>query len=143
MWVPNNLIGFTQNNEPYFKNQENNDIIQPIKIIDISHEFTKSNVSIVENSNEELVQGTSNVSSLVNNKNSIQLEDVIVTENLHCLNAKEKNIWSIQETRALIGAIEARYDDMHHVQKRKTFWSIISEELGSQNIKVSETILYT
>jgi len=48
----------------------------------------------------------------------------------------------VAETRALIGAIEARYEDMHHVHKRKNFWSIISEELGSQNIQVSEIILY-
>ncbi|XP_029666527.1 trihelix transcription factor GT-3b-like [Formica exsecta] len=27
---------------------------------------------------------------------------------------------------------------MHHVHKRKNFWSVISEELGSQNIEVSE-----
>jgi len=48
----------------------------------------------------------------------------------------------VVETRALIGATEARYEDMHHVHKRKNFRSIISEELGSQNIQVSEITLY-
>ena len=77
-------------------------------------------------------------------KNSIQSEgtsSVTKTKNLHSTKTKEKNTWSVNETRAL-GAIEARYDDMHHVYKRKTFWSIISEELGSQNIEVIQIILY-
>jgi hypothetical protein len=47
-----------------------------------------------------------------------------------------RNTWSVGETRALLTAIEARYDDMHHVNKRKHFWAIISEELGSLNINV-------
>jgi len=63
MWVPNNL-GFNQNNEAYFKNQENdnNNIKKPIKVIDIS-EFKDTNVSVVENFDENSVQfeGTSNV----------------------------------------------------------------------------------
>jgi len=54
----------------------------------------------------------------------------------------KKSTWSVAETCALIGAIEARYEDMHHVHRRKNFWSIISEELGSQNIQVSEITLY-
>jgi len=99
-------------------------------------------VIIVENSNDSVhqIQGTSNVNSLVNDENSIQFEEssVINTENLHCTESKEKrSTWSVNETHALIGAVEARYDDMHHVQKRKNFWSIISKELGSQNIEVN------
>jgi len=70
---------------------------------------------------------------------------VIEVENLNTTKdtTKEKrNTWSVNKIRALIAAVEARYDDMHHVHKRKTFWSIISEELTSQNIEVSE-ITYT
>jgi len=141
MWVPNNLIGFNQNNEAYFKNQENdnNNIKKPIKIIDISHEFKDTNVSAVENSDESSVQfeETNSVSAIENfDENSVQFEE---TSNV---TKDKKSTWSVVETRALIGAIEARYEDMHHVHKRKNFWSIISEELGSQNIQVSENISY-
>jgi len=50
----------------------------------------------------------------------------------------------VAETRVLIviEAIEARYEDVHHVHKRKTLWLIINEELGSQNIRISEITLY-
>ncbi|XP_067214383.1 uncharacterized protein [Linepithema humile] len=138
IWVPNNLIGFNQNNEPYFKNQENNNTKKPIKIIDISHEFKEKNVSEVDNLDENSIQfeGTNSVNT---DENLVQFEETSVNENLHSTKTKEKkNTWSVDETRALIGAIEARYDDMYHVHKRKTFWSIISEELGSQNIEFSE-----
>jgi len=79
MWVPNNLIGFNQNNEAYFKNRENdnNNIKKPIKIIDISHEFKDTNVSAVENSDESSVQfeETSSVSAVENfDKNSVQFK---------------------------------------------------------------------
>lgn len=47
---------------------------------------------------------------------------MIEVENLDATKTKEKrNTWSVNETRALIGAVEARYDDMHHVHKRKKF----------------------
>jgi len=128
MWIPNNLIGFNEKNKVYFKNQESNGIIKTIKVIDISHEFKEKSGSEVEYFDENLVQseGTS---------------DVIEVEELDATKTKEKrNTWSVNETRALIAAIEARYDDMHHVHKRKNFWVIISEEHSSQNIEVSEII---
>lgn len=76
----------------------------------------------------------------ISTKIQSNLKKVIEVENLDATKTKEKrNTWSVNETCALIeGAIEARYDDMYHVHKRKNFWVIISEELGSQNIKASE-----
>lgn len=153
MWVPNNLIGFNQNNQPYFKNQENdnNNIEEPIEVIDISHEFKEtSSVSTVENFDENSVQfeGTSANADESYDENSVQFErtsNVIKMKNSYSedkMKTKEKTTWSINETRALIGAIEARYGDMNDVHKRKNFWLIISEELGSQNIEVSKITLY-
>lgn len=132
MWVPNNLIAFNESNKAYFKNQENNDNVKKnnIKIVDISHEFKEKsgNENEDENFDENLAQ-------------SEETSDVIEVENLDVIKTKEKrNTWSVNETRALIGAIEARYDDMYHIHKRKNFWIIISEELSSQNIEVSKII---
>jgi len=150
MWVSNNLTGFNQNNEAYFKNQENDNIKKHIKIIDINQEFKDTNVSAVENSDESFVQfeKTSSVSAIENfDENSVQFEgtsNVIEIKKLLSTKTKDKkkNTWSVAEIRALIGAMEARYEDMHHIHKRKNFWSIISEELGSQNIQVNEITLY-
>ncbi|XP_029667831.1 uncharacterized protein LOC115238285 [Formica exsecta] len=126
MWIPNNLIGFHENNEAYFKNQgSDNNVKRTIKIIDISHEFKETIINEVENSYENSFQ-------------SERTSNVIEVENVDATKTKEKrNTWSVNETCALIGAVEARYDDMHHVHKRKNFWSVISEELSSQNIEVS------
>jgi len=129
MWVPNNLIAFNQNNEAYFKNQENdNNIKKLIKIIDISYEFKDTNVSAVENSDESSVQfeETSSVNAIENfDENSVQFEgtnNVIEIKKLLSTKTKDKkSTWSVAETRALIGAVEACYEDMHHVHKRKNF----------------------
>lgn len=142
MWVPNNLIGFNQNNQPYFKNQgnNNNNVKKPLEIIDISHEFKETSASAVENSIQ--LEETSSVSAVVNpDENSVQFEEtsvsavessdensvqfegtssVIQIENLYSIKTKEKkNTWSINETRTLIGAIEARYTEKLDLYRQK------------------------
>jgi len=97
MWVPNNLIGFNQNNEAYFKNQDNNNIKKPIKlikIIDISHEFKDTNVSAVESSVQ--FEETSSVSAIENfDENLVQFEGtskVIKIKKLLSTKTKDKKI---------------------------------------------------
>ncbi|XP_066602476.1 uncharacterized protein [Prorops nasuta] len=70
---------------------------------------------------------------------NFQLQEL--NDNSKATQIKDKRTtWSINETLTLLTAVEARYDDMHHIHKRKTFWTIISEELCSQNIEVSEAV---
>lgn len=65
---------------------------------------------------------------------------MIKIENLDITKEKRNTSkWnSVNETRALIEAVEARYNNMQHIHKRKQFWSIIGKELNNQNIKVSK-----
>nr|CAI5855463.1 unnamed protein product [Callosobruchus analis] len=44
--------------------------------------------------------------------------------------------WQHDETLALISAVEARYEDLYHPQKRRWFWDVISESLSSDGINV-------
>jgi len=108
MWVPNNLIGFNQNNEAYFKNQENNNnnIKKPIKIIDMSHKFKDTNVSAVENSDESSVQfeETSSVIAIENfDENLIQFEGtsnmIEIKKLLSTKTKNKKSTWSVAEMR--------------------------------------------
>ncbi|KAJ8909420.1 hypothetical protein NQ315_013330 [Exocentrus adspersus] len=136
MWISQNNIAFDRQNNVTFKgfDQMNNQCQASLSISpedsneqnEIANDSNHRNNSISEGDLDQVLDSQVN-------------EDSETPDNIEASSSVfGKNIWTPNNTLALISAIEERYEDMHHVIKRKTFWTVISNVLASENIQFTE-----
>jgi predicted transposase YbfD/YdcC len=124
IWIPNNIIMFNGANQPVLRQDDANagDILTFTETEETFRAVNTRTVSTVETQEVDTVPLT----PIVENQEENQKQ------------TEEKRQWAFDETKALIAAVDAHYEDMHHVKKRKTFWGIIAQQLQSQKVHFSE-----
>jgi hypothetical protein len=124
IWIPNNIIMFNGANQPVLRQDDANagDILTFTETEETFRAVNTRTVSTVETQEVDTVPLT----PIVENQEENQKQ------------TEEKRQWAFDETKALIAAVDAHYEDMHHVKKRKTFWGIIAQQLQSQKVNFSE-----
>lgn len=102
------------------------------------------NNNILFNANREpmLFNETLDISNMDNTENNTLEHNSVnaSNENEATIGEKYRNVWTEKETMAHIAAVEEKYDDIHHIHKKKSFWSTISEQLNTQNIFASNLL---
>nr|CAI5854010.1 unnamed protein product [Callosobruchus analis] len=119
-------IDFNENYQPFIKDTN----------IILGYETAATSDTVSEPSEQDPVLDNSAQNSLFDSSTHCQqdVQDTVLDNSAQNSLFDSSTHWQHDETLALISAVEARYEDLYHPQKRRWFWDVISESLSSDGI---------